>query len=214
MTQKHFRRIGLWGGSFNPPTLAHKALADFTFSQLELDEMRWVICPHNVEKDPATLAPFEHRYAMVDMVLCNDEYMIPDDIEQKQGSSLTVDTVSFFREKYPEDYLFFLMGADNWLGFHKWGDRDTKAIFDKVSIIVMHRPGYPSLSTAVSNELFAEKQVHTVQSLKKSNSFLIIENPLYDVAATNVRKQIANNQHPEHIDKDVFDYIKKHNLYT
>lgn len=209
---KNIRRIGLWGGSFNPPTIAHKALAEYAFSSLKLDEMHWIVTPHNPEKDISTLAPFEHRLKMVNQVLQDNPSMQSSDIEQRLGSSWTINTVKALRNEFPDDYLFFMMGTDNWLGFHLWGD-DFAEILDYVSIVIFNRPGLDHNDTAEATKIFHDHRVQSPDNLKKSGSFYILDNPIFDMSATEVRNALRNNQPTDYITSETLSYINENNLY-
>ena len=211
MTEKP-QRIGLWGGSFNPPTLAHKALADFVFSALSLDRLIWVVAPHNPEKDPTTLAPFAHRVAMVDQVLENEPQMTSSDIEQRNGSSWTIDTVKTLRKDHPDDTLIFIMGTDNWLGFHGWGEGFDK-ILHHVSIVILNRPGYDHNRTAQASGIFQSLEVSTPEQLKKAGSWCLVDNPLWDMAATRVRQAILNGEVSNDVAPATMAYIHQYQLY-
>lgn len=204
------QRIGLWGGSFNPPTLAHKALAEYVFSCLSLDRLLWIVSPNNPEKDPAQLAPFDHRLAMVARVLAGMPGMQASDIEQRNGSSWTIDTVKLLRRDFPDDFLFLIIGADNWLGFHGWGDGFDE-ILQHVSIVVLRRPGYGVDAEAA--RLFADKQVAGPENLKKSGSWCPVDNPLIDMSATSVRHSVAKGERSTSIQAETADYIRTHGLY-
>lgn len=208
------KRIALWGGSFNPPTIAHKFLSDYAFSNLGLDLMYWIVSPHNPTKDPATLAPFDHRHAMVEQLLHGQPNRIASRIEQEQGSSWTIDTVRAMRRQLPDDYLFFMMGTDNWLQFHEWGDNYAE-ILDHVSIAVFNRPGLGQTSEqAEATRIFADRRVMSPQDLKKSGSFYLMKNPEFDMSATQVRNELARGQVPVAIAPVTLDYIREHGLYS
>lgn len=206
------KRIGLWGGSFNPPTTAHKALADFAFSEIHLDEMHWIVCPHNPEKDPSTLAPFEDRLAMVKQTLSDRDNMYPNDIEHILGSSWTINTVKALRKQWPDDDLFFMMGTDNWLGFHQWGGNFAE-ILDYVSLVIFNRPGDHDATTAEAGKILASQKADNVTDLKKSGSWYILNNPLFDMSATQARKALADGQVPTQLAPETVNYIEQHQLY-
>lgn len=210
--QRSGQRIGLWGGSFNPPTLAHRAMADFVFDALTLDKLFWIVSPHNPEKDPATLAPFEHRVRMVEQAVIDHDGMQPHDIEQRNHSSWTIDTVRALRAEYPDASLFFIMGTDNWLNFHNWG-RDFEQILDNVSLVVLNRSGYDSNETAESTRLFSEKRVASPDFLAPKGTWCIVENPQIETSATLTRTMLANGAKPTNIETEILDYIKENNLY-
>lgn len=206
-------RIGLWGGSFNPPTLAHRAMADFVFDALKLDTLFWIVSPHNPEKDPATLAPFEHRFRMVEHAVGDHDAMHPHDIEQRHNSSWTIDTVRALRAEHPDAALFFIMGTDNWLNFHNWG-RDFEQILDNVSIVVLNRSGYDSNETAESTRLFANRRVASPDFLAPSGTWCIVENPQIETSATLTRQALRTGETPDNIHNNILNYINKNKLYT
>ncbi len=205
-------RIGFFGGSFNPPTIAHKALADFAFESCGLDRLMWIVSPHNPEKDIKTLAPFADRLAMVEQVLAYRPQMSPSDIEQNLGTSYTIHTVRKLRQKYPDDTLIWFMGTDNWEGFHLWGT-DYEKILHNVSIVVLERPGYSNVETCLSSATFSDQHVTSPQDLKPFNSWTVLSNELMDVAATEVRKAAGLGIKHEHITDETWAYIVEHGLY-
>jgi nicotinate-nucleotide adenylyltransferase len=206
------KRIGLWGGSFNPPTLAHKALSDYAFLTLKLDELHWIVTPHNPEKDVLTLAPFEHRFAMVNQLLQDQTERQASDIEHRLRSSWTINTVKALRKEYPDDYLFFLMGTDNWLGFHLWGD-DFAEILDYVSMVIFNRPGLDLAETAKATELFAERRATSPDDLKKSGSWFILDNPIFNMSATEARTLLQQGELPTQLAPETLEYIQQNKLY-
>lgn len=206
------RRFGFWGGSFNPPTIAHEALAHFIVEKLALDRLFWVVSPHNPEKDVATLAPFNHRFQMVKNITDQYDTFNVTDIEQRNNSSWTIDTVRSLRQEYPHDALFFMMGTDNWLGFHNWG-RDYEQILDNVSLVILNRPGYESAHKAESSRIFKDVQVTNPSLLQKAGTWCIVDNPSFDMAATNVREALQRGEKPEQIASHTLDYIEQNNLY-
>lgn len=207
------KRIGIFGGSFNPPTTAHKELADFIYHELDLDHLLWMVAPHNPEKDPASLAEFNHRYQMVDLYLKDRPMMQPSDIEQRNQSSWTIDTVRLLRAQHPDDALFFIIGTDNWLNFHLWGRDFEEILLKNVSLVIMERPGYDAAIHAESSRIFADNRVSNPAELKPFGSWCIVSNPSFDVAATNIRKALKKGEKPQHLDAEIHEYIKKHGLY-
>lgn len=206
-------RIGLWGGSFNPPTIAHKALADFAFDALSLDALWWIVSPHNPLKDIKTLAPFQHRLAMVTQFLADRPHMLPNDLESGLGTSFTINTVRHIRQSHSDDTLFWFMGMDNWQNFHLWGDEHAH-IFDYVSIVVLQRPGYGDVKDHLSSEEFKDRFVSDPQSLKPFGTWTVLENPIMDIASTYVRAAIAKGEKHAHITDEIWDYIQQNNLYS
>lgn len=212
LTSSKSDRIGLFGGSFNPPTLAHFALAQFMIDAGNLDRLQWVVTPHNPLKDRTTLAPFADRMAMVERLIAQQQNMQASDVEQTLGSSATLNTVRHFRDKQPHDDLFFFMGADNWQTLHLWGN-DYPELFNHVSIIVLQRPGCGDLEMAPVTQEFAHMRYSSIEKLPGRGGWLVLDNPVMDVSATQVRTDIQAGKKPAQISEDTWQYIAARGLY-
>jgi nicotinate-nucleotide adenylyltransferase len=207
------RRIGIWGGSFNPPTHAHAELASYVADKAALDQLRWLVCPHNPLKDETTLAPFHHRMAMAEQIIVGKSEMIADDTEQRLGRSWTATTLRHLREtEFPNDSLFFVIGADNWLQFHLWGD-DRATNFDYASFVILRRPGFEVLEACKSSHEFAMRQVASPGDLKPFGTWCILDNPIFDMSATEVRDSLQQGKTSPFIAPKTFEYIKENRLY-
>jgi nicotinate-nucleotide adenylyltransferase len=131
-------RVGLYGGSFNPPHAGHAHVAEVAMRRLGLDRVIWLVTPGNPLKDPGALEPLSERMAQVRR-LAGSPGMIVSDVESRIGSRYTVDTVRWFKGRFPGVRFVWLMGADNLAGFHRWkGWRDLMA---EVPMAVVSRPG-------------------------------------------------------------------------
>lgn len=113
-------RVGIFGGTFNPPHLGHRYLAEEIRKKAELDKIIIIpACtpPHKVSRE---LADGVHRMKMCEL-LFNDSFYEISDIEiKRQGKSYTVDTVAELKKLYPDDELFLIIGADMLVSFDKW----------------------------------------------------------------------------------------------
>lgn len=113
-------RIGIFGGTFNPPHLGHKHLAQQIKKKAGLDKIIIIpagIPPHKVSKD---LADGEHRVKMCELIFSEEFYEISDIELKRQGKSYTVDTVAELKRLYPEDELFLIIGTDMLMSFDSW----------------------------------------------------------------------------------------------
>ena len=113
-------RIGIFGGTFNPPHLGHKHLAKELKEKAELDKIIIIpACtpPHKVSRE---LADGVHRMKMCELLFTDDFYEISDIEIRRQGKSYTVDTVEQLKKLYPDDELFLIIGADMLMSFDKW----------------------------------------------------------------------------------------------
>ena len=114
-------RIGIYGGTFAPPHIGHVSAAQAFMTQMKLDILYVIpagIPPHKeiaADDDP------KHRLRMCELAFAGVEGVIVSDCElRRQGKSYTVDTLRELHEQYPDDELWFFMGTDMFLTFHKW----------------------------------------------------------------------------------------------
>ena len=114
------RKIGLLGGSFNPPTLAHLQMADYARAFLGLDEVHFLVSPQNPLKPVLGMADFHHRLAMCRIATRHQSWIMPSDIESRYGTTRTIDMIEYWRADHPDDAPIWLMGGDNWRQFHHW----------------------------------------------------------------------------------------------
>src|SRR5512139_1430301 len=119
-------RIGLFGGSFDPPHRGHLALAVQARDELALDALCWVPAGQPWQKAQRTLAPAEDRLAMVRLMIEGQAGMRVDDIElRREGPSYTIDTVEAMHVRDPGALLYLVIGQDQYAGlptWHRWGD--------------------------------------------------------------------------------------------
>ena len=130
-------RIGLLGGSFNPPHAAHRAISLFALKRLKLDRVWWLLSPGNPlkeHKDLHTLA--ERTQAATDVA--NDPRIDVSCLEAVIGTRYTVDTITHLRRRVSGVRFVWIMGADNLAQFHRW--KDWRRIAAAVPIAVIDRP--------------------------------------------------------------------------
>jgi nicotinate-nucleotide adenylyltransferase len=129
-------RIGLLGGSFNPPHAAHRAASLFALRHLGLDRVWWLVTPGNPLKETGNLPALEQRLAAAH-ALANHPRIDVTDIEARFGTRYSVDTLRILKRRYPLVRFVWLMGADNLVKFHRW--RSWRAIAALVPIAVIDR---------------------------------------------------------------------------
>ena len=129
-------KICLFGGSFNPIHKGHIKIAKEAIKQLDLDELIFIPCQKNPFKKDINYASGEDRKKMIELVL-EDKMSISDFEIKRQGISYTIDTVKYFKNKYPNDELYLLIGSDNLLKLSKWKDIDE--ISNLIQIVVFKR---------------------------------------------------------------------------
>jgi nicotinate-nucleotide adenylyltransferase len=135
-------RIGLFGGTFDPPHAAHRAASLIALKRLKLDRVWWLVTPGNPLKDRNDLTPLPHRLAAA-RALAHHPRIAVTDLEQQIGTHYTFDTIRFLIGRCPRVRFVWIMGADNLQTFHRW--EKWREIAALVPIAVIDRLG-PSLS--------------------------------------------------------------------
>lgn len=113
------QRIGLLGGSFNPPHRAHVAISEAVMKRLGLDEVWWIVTPGNPLKDHNDLAPLAERLSACRRLVTNPRIKITA-FEGDLGSAATFVTLSFLKHRFRGVHFVWIMGGDNLAGFHRW----------------------------------------------------------------------------------------------
>ena len=184
------KKIGLLGGSFDPPHKGHLFISLEAKKLLKLDEVWWIVTPQNPLKilKPAT---FQERVNNCRNITRNYPIQIKE-IEKKIGSDYSYKTINYILRHYKNIKFFWLMGADNLISFHKW--QKWQKIFDNMSIVIFKRHGY---NTKALKSIASNKYVHKRISKSKINledfdilpSWTIIENKEIKISSTEIRKQ-------------------------
>lgn len=133
------RRVGLFGGSFNPPHQGHRHASLTALRRLKLDAVWWLVTPGNPLKNQSELAPLAQRLkASVDLE--NDPRIHVTTFETSLGTRYTTDTLRAIVRTFPDVAFVWIMGADNLATVHSW--RDWRRIFELMPVVVVARPGY------------------------------------------------------------------------
>jgi nicotinate-nucleotide adenylyltransferase len=190
------RKIGLFGGTFDPPHIAHVALAALALRQLGLDEVRWIPAGRPWQK-MREMTPVEHREAMVRLAIADEPRFVLDRCEiEREGPSYTLDTVREQQQKRRRAEWFLLIGQDQYAGLHTWTGWEELLL--RVKLAVANRPG-------VEREPNPEvaKHPHTVVDL-----------PSMPISSTEIRDRIAGGMGIADLVPDsVARYIDQHHLY-
>lgn len=191
------KRIGLFGGSFDPPHNAHVALARIALDHLQLDELRWVLTGQAYQK-ARQLSSAEHRKAMVALAIADEPRFRLETCElDRAGPSYSIDTVRELDAVEHADW-FLIIGQDQYANLHTW--RDWPELLRRVTIAVASRNGQ---SPEASAEVAATW--HRVTSLLL---------PRIDVSATVIRENAAiGRDYTDMVPGTVASYIDRHHLY-
>jgi nicotinate-nucleotide adenylyltransferase len=130
-------RIGLLGGSFNPPHVAHRAISLFAIKRLKLDRVWWLVTPGNPLKDDGALHDLDQRSEAA-RLMADDPRIDISCLESVIGTRYTVDTITYLRRRASGLRFVWIMGADNLAQFHRW--QNWRRIASEVPIAVIDRP--------------------------------------------------------------------------
>jgi nicotinate-nucleotide adenylyltransferase len=190
------KRVGLFGGTFDPVHNAHVALARQALDALSLHELRWIPAGQPWQKARQLAAP-QHREAMVRLAIEGEPRFVLDRCELKrQGPSYTLDTVRELQATEPGNAWFLILGQDQYAGLHTW--RDWRELLSRVTLAVANRPG-------VTPEPHPDvKQVpHQMVPL-----------PMMDISSTAIRDCIARDGAiTDLVPAAVASYIDQNDLY-
>jgi len=131
-------RIGLLGGSFNPPHAAHRAISLFALKRLGLDRVWWLVTPGNPLKDVNALSPLPARIAAAQRIAHHPRIDVTG-LEAVIHTRYTIDTLDWLTRRFPLVHFVWIMGADNLRQFHRW--ENWRGIAARIPIAVIDRGG-------------------------------------------------------------------------
>jgi nicotinate-nucleotide adenylyltransferase len=186
-------KIGILGGTFNPIHTGHLILAEEAREKLGLDKVVFVpafLPPH---KDNGDITSAVDRLKMVKLAIKDNRYFSVSSTEIKRaGRSYTIDTIREFKERYPNDELYFVIGSDLLKYLEEW--KDLNQILEMVRFIVATRPGYP---------------LEKIPSYIKTMAIRAV-----DISAFEIREAIKENKSFRYlVPEGVCKYITKKGLY-
>jgi nicotinate-nucleotide adenylyltransferase len=190
------KRVGLFGGSFDPVHNAHVALAATALAQLKLDELRWIPVGKPWQK-ARRLSDAADREAMVRLAIAGEPRFVLDRTElRRRGPSFTLDTVRELAAAEPDAKWFLILGQDQYASLHTW--RDWRELLGLVTLAIANRPG-----AALAVNMQIARVEHQAVLL-----------PMMDVSSTEVRRRVAAGESIADLVPDtVARYIEQHRLY-
>ncbi len=197
-------RIGIYGGTFNPPHIGHMHAARQAFALLKLDRLLLIpdrIAPHKVLPEGSPTA--QQRLEMLTIGAAQIPYAQISDMElRREGTSYTYLTIQELKVQFPEDELFLIMGTDMFLSFHTW--RNPEIIWENATLAVLCR-GDKDEKTAIAEQKAA---------LEASGAKVeIVQNEVTAISSTDLRRMLMLGCADVYLPKGVVEYIKENGLY-
>ena len=211
----------VFGGSFDPPHLGHKALLEHVLKNINVSKVIIIPCYIQPLKDK-DFSSAEHRLAMSRIQFTLEKFAIGrsnyKDIEllvsdheiKRGGASYTVDTVKHFRNVYPGRKIIVLMGEDSFWDIEKW--KDSSVLFGLCSMIVVTRPSNDKENSSAKNVSSLFSYVEKIKH-EYSCDVELIDDFQDPASSTLLRREISEGSDPKYLDGDVMEYINKKNLY-
>ena len=197
-------RIGIYGGTFNPPHVGHIRAAKCAATALKLDKLLLIpscISPHKTipEHSPSPA----QRLKMLQLAIGEDAKIEVSDLElSRGGTSYTYETVSQVKAMYPDSDLFLFMGTDMFLSFRSW--REPMKILEDAAVAVFYRGDKEE-----KEKIAREKE--TLESM--GAKVVLVENPVTEISSTDLRRLLTFGCADDFLPEGVGDYIRENRLY-
>lgn len=194
-------KVGLYFGSFNPIHIGHIAIAGYMTEYAGLDQVWFVVSPHNPLKKKETLLADHQRLHMVNLAIGDNVRLKACNIEFKLTvPSYTIDTVTYLNEKYPKNIFVLIMGEDNLYTLHKW--KNVRELINKCSVYVYSRHDSVKPVSLLLDKILSTSDIHKVKA------------PLMDISGTFIREGIKRGKDMSYfLPTAVWKYITEMHFY-
>nr|WP_321358417.1 nicotinate (nicotinamide) nucleotide adenylyltransferase [uncultured Draconibacterium sp.] len=189
-------KIGLYFGSYNPIHIGHLAIANYMVEYTDIDQLWFVVSPHNPLKKKNNLLDDYQRLELVHRAVDGDDRFRASNIEfSLPKPSYTVDTLAYLKDQHPNYHFKILMGSDNLENFHKWKNYET--ILEDYGIIVYPRPGFDPDNVQVGKNITIAKDA-----------------PLMEISSSFIRKALKEGKDVRHfLPLKNWEYLEEMNFY-
>jgi nicotinate-nucleotide adenylyltransferase len=189
-------KTGLFFGSFNPIHIGHLALANYFVEFTDINQVWFVISPHNPLKKKESLLPDHLRLEMVELAIKNDDRFTVCDIEFKMPKpSFTIDTLAYLTEKHPNREFVIIMGSDGLSSFHKWKN-------------------YDQITRLYRRYVYPRETEYKIDFSLHPNIMLVQDAPKIQISSSFIRQAVREGKNVKYfLPEKVFEFIDKMNLY-
>lgn len=197
-------KLGVLGGTFDPPHNGHLQIAKTVLQELGLDRMIFMVAGSPQLKRNPVITPAEHRLAMTELAVSKEELFEVSSLEvRREGATHTAQTLAEMDELGGgKDELFFVIGMDNLAGLYAW--HQPEEIIQRCTLVVVPRPSAGKIDT---DKL--EKDIPGI-----TRRLVILDKPLIDISASDIRRKASKGEDISClVPPSVAEYIKAHRLY-
>jgi len=174
MVGSNKKKIGLFGGSFDPPHQGHLKISKIAINKLALNKLYWCVTKQSPFKRK-TFFSLSNRIRKSELLTVKEKKIKVEYFESKTKSKNTIDLVKYLNKKNKKNDFFLIIGSDNLINFHKW--KSWKQLVKLIKIVVFSRKDY---------DIKAKKSVTT----KKVKKIIFIKNKPINVSSTQIRKKL------------------------
>ena len=209
------RRIGVLGGTFDPPHLGHLRAAEVVKDALRLDKVLFVPASTPPHKASPPVTEAEHRVSMLERALSGERFFEVSRLElDRGGRSYTIDTLEAFAAGSKDSRFFFVTGTDAFSEIRTW--KSWKQLLDSHWFVVHERPGFPIedvqdvLPEGTDSRVLAESELEPGTEPR----VLFLRRPMLQVSSTEIRRSVRENRSIRFLVPDaVAAYIRENRLY-
>ena len=196
------QRIGILGGTFDPPHVGHLILAEYSAEALELDHLFIAPAADPPHKQGEIKTPVQHRLAMLECAISDNERFSLSRIDiDRPGPHYSLDTIRIVSEQFPDAELYFVMGGDSFRELPTW--HRPQEIIKLCKIVVMRRP-YDNIRPDMHENI--------VPGL--AQRVIVIDAPLLEISSTDIVERLRRGKSVRYLVPDaVLAYIEEHGLY-
>jgi nicotinate-nucleotide adenylyltransferase len=187
------KRVGLFGGSFNPPHEGHLHVSRTALNYLKLDAIWWLVTPQNPHKSSDNFADYNVRLEKCSDLVSNNPAILISDIERQLGVNRSYDTIKKIKEHFPTTKFIWITGMDNARNFHTW--YRWRDLLGMVASSHIARPPFWSLIENCPLKLLSTQnhrhlQIPSKVSMNPGNTYWIMQKKLIDTSSTEIRKNL------------------------
>jgi nicotinate-nucleotide adenylyltransferase len=180
-------KIGLFGGSFNPPHQGHIYISKLAIKKLGLNQLWWIPAAYNPFKDPQIFTDFNHRLNLCQEITQNSPKIKVKNFEKE--SIYTEELLRKVKARYKNCQFYLIIGADNLVNLHRW--KNFTKLLSLVTIVVFNRGKFLSKHKNTKAYQIYSAFLKNKTSLSKLPKILIFKNKNYDISSTEIRAKNA-----------------------